>query len=89
MKALILDLVVQVLALPLLGLAAWKDVKDRKVWLGLGNLLIGLGLISFFSHGATVEPFLVLLGPALGWVAQEFKLWTSFDTRLLISVVLL
>ena len=71
-----------------LGIGAWKDFKDRRVWRGLSTALIWTSLIAQFLTGSQFL-YALLAGPAAAWVFEYFNLWKSFDSKMLIGLTLL
>jgi len=81
-------LIFQLLWTLALGIGAWKDFKDRRVWRGLATALIWTSLIAQFLAGSQFL-YALLAGPAAAWVFEYFNLWKSFDSKMLIGLTLL
>ncbi|MFB6115340.1 MAG: hypothetical protein ABEK04_03530 [Candidatus Nanohalobium sp.] len=79
--------IITILSTYLFLIAAGKDIKDQAVWKGLGNLILLSGLTVQYLNGSGIE--LLLLGPAIGWIAEHQRLWTHFDTKVLAGLMML
>lgn len=82
-------LIFQVLwTLPLIW-ASIQDLKYREVIRGVSTALIWTSVIAQYLAGSEALLYALMAGPAAAWVFEYFKLWKSFDSKMLIGLTVL